>query len=366
MTYDQLAQQLLEGAETTAQLDLNFAGCHLRLWSNHQTLLDEIDAYFHPFALQNSAPPPIDPWEPIHQLTLLESSVRPTPTHLCHWPRPADKGVKEAFADLADGRIIQKTRSGLLFLQGVNQGLTIGPLSANINQVINFINNQTISHWKRRGWEICHAAAVEGPAGIVALAGFSGGGKSTLALHLMNAGQYCFVSNDRVLINAESGQVHARGVAKMPRVNPGTLLHNPTLGTVLSPERQAALASLSQEELWELEEKYDAPMGELFGYHRIAQVGCLRAVVILDWDRQCDRPTRLERTALTRSSDMLSALMKSPGPFHADANGNFVAADDKIDPDAYWTILQDIPIYRLTGHLDFTVAVDLCRPLLEI
>jgi len=75
--------------------------------------------------------------------------------------------------------------------------------------------------WKRRDWQLCHAAAIAGGAGVVAFAGFSGGGKSTLMLQLMSAGDYRFVSNDRLLIAPCNNVVTALGIAKMPRVNPG-------------------------------------------------------------------------------------------------------------------------------------------------
>ena len=64
------------------------------------------------------------------------------------------------------------------------------------------------------------------------MAGFSGAGKSTLALHVMSLGA-TFVSNDRVMVAEtpanDSGAPMMYGVAKHPRINPGTAMNNPDL-----------------------------------------------------------------------------------------------------------------------------------------
>ena len=361
MNYAALANTFQGDVALNHSLILGFDGCSIEVRSNSPALLATVDQYFVGY-LQQPGPPAI-------VLDLLENPVTEPPLHLSHWPRPAEKGPKETFADVDDARLIGKFRTGLMFLQGVDRGLAIGPLQQNINQVINFINNQTISYWKRAGWEICHAAALTGTAGMVAFAGFSGGGKSTLMLHLMNEGPYTFVSNDRLLvkriIDQDAYSSEARGIAKMPRVNPGTLLNNPALKEVLPPERRQALEGLASDELWNLEEKYDVPVRDIFGAERIAQHGFLAGVVILDWHRKADDATTLQRCSLSEQPRLLDALMKSPGPFYADALGRFATGHEQLEPHSYLHNLSKTPIYRLSGSTNFATAVQLCRPLLD-
>ena len=45
------------------------------------------------------------------------------------------------------------------------------------------------------------------------------------------------------------------GIPKLPRINPGTALNNPSLRSILSPERRAELEGVDAGELWSLEEK---------------------------------------------------------------------------------------------------------------
>ncbi len=356
MMYDDYAS-LLSGATTTEhRLDLKFSNCSIALESNSRPLLDELAECFSEYRGVFD--------QPTLRLRLIESDPLLPPPVLADWPRPIDKGRKEAVLDLTDARLIHKVRTGVLFLQGHQRGIAVGELSDNLNQVINFINNQTISHWKREGFEICHAAALQGSQGIVALAGFSGGGKSTLMLHMMAAGGYHYVSNDRLLIQKQSVGVWARGVAKMPRVNPGTLLNNPSLTALLPKERATALAALPMTALWDLEEKYDVPIADVFGAERITDEGYLSALVILDWHHESDMPTTLEHVQLRDSPYLLEALMKSPGPFHADNDGVFTTGHESLNPRGYLDALFDIPTYVLRGKIDFAKAVSLCEGLL--
>lgn len=74
-------------------------------------------------------------------------------------PRPeAARQLKEAFADVADGRIVRKVHTGMVFLCGGDLGLAVGPCETNANQVINFINSRYV-RWRlaaccctRRPW----------------------------------------------------------------------------------------------------------------------------------------------------------------------------------------------------------------------
>ena len=74
-------------------------------------------------------------------------------------------------------------------------------------------------------------------AGLV-IAGFAGAGKSTLALEIMGHGTD-FISNDRVMVSRQGQTLTMAGVAKMPRINPGTVLNNPNLASVMNAEDRA-------------------------------------------------------------------------------------------------------------------------------
>ncbi len=356
MIFDDYASQLTGATATEHKLDLKFANCSIGLESNSRPLLDQLAECFSEYTGVFD--------QPTLRLRLIESDPVLPPPALADWPRPADKGRKEAVLDLTDARLIHKVRTGVLFLQGHQRGIAVGELSDNLNQVINFINNQTISHWKREGFEICHAAALRGSQGILALAGFSGGGKSTLMLHLMSSALYQYVSNDRLLIQKQLSGVWARGVAKMPRVNPGTLLNNSSLTALLPEGRAQELAALPMAALWDLEEKYDVPIADIFGAERISDEGYLSALVILDWRHDSDMPTTLEQVQLHDSPYLLEALMKSPGPFHADNDGVFTTGHESLNTQDYLDALVGVSTYVLRGKIDFTKAVSLCEGLI--
>jgi HprK-related kinase B len=120
-------------------------------------------------------------------------------------------------------------------------------------------------------------AWLSGPG--LALAGLSGMGMSTLALHVMQLGAD-FVSNDRLMVERRGGGLTMHGVAKMPRVNPGTVLHNPCLAPVIPEEERVRFEDLSPDELWTLEHKYDAFIAECFGPGRFRWV-CPMAGIVL-------------------------------------------------------------------------------------
>ncbi len=363
MNYEDVAHTLRRSIDPSACLDLPFADGGIRLRSNSAALLGALGDYFDDF-LGNSTQQK-NKAQPILELELIETKAVTPPLVLRDWPRPADKGRKEAYADINDARVLQKVRTGLLFLQGIERGLAVGPLEANLNQVVNFINNQTMNLWKRRDWQLCHAAAIAGGAGVVAFAGFSGGGKSTLMLQLMSAGDYRFVSNDRLLIAPCNNVVTALGIAKMPRVNPGTLLNNTKLTHLLPEERRRALSDLPTDILWSLEEKYDVPITTAFGAHRTLEQGPLRAVVILDWHRDDPAPTTLSPVDIDNHPRLLQALMKSAGPFYANEDAHFLPASEILSVEPYLQVLTHVPVYKLSGAADFQRAVTLCQPLLD-
>jgi HprK-related kinase B len=192
-----------------------------------------------------------------------------------------------------------------------------------------------------------------------AIAAFSGGGKSTLALHLMRKG-FDFVSNDRTLIGKGEGGIYMNGVPKQPRINPGTVLYNPALADVIPEERMQQLKTITQQELWVLEEKYDADVEKIFGTGKFRLHAKLNAFVILNWKRDDTSATEFKRVDICQRPDLLEAVMKSPGPFYMLPGNKAPASIVKTDPDEYIPVLSEIDVYEATGAVDFDKAVDFC------
>lgn len=340
------------------QLWLNVGGVTLLVRSNSAALLAELSGYFSDL----SAPP-------APHAALSVAAIEAEPPHLPvafrDWPRePGKAGKKERYADLPDGRVVLKARTGMQFLLSKDGLMAVGPCLANTNQVINFIISEYIGKRLGEGWALCHASAVALDGQGVGIAARAGGGKSTLALHLMSAG-LSFVSNDRLLIRDAGAFSEAAGVPKMPRVNPGTLLHNPDLRRLLPNERAPALERLSPSELWRLEEKYDVMVRDVYGPGRCIYRTPLRALVVLNWAHDASGPACFEPVQLAGRLDLLDLIMKSPGVFHHDGRGRGTPATARPDPSAYVRALASVVVYEATGRADFGVGVGFCRRLLD-
>jgi HprK-related kinase B len=355
-------------AALSNELRLRFDAFAIRVRTNDAAVAEGLRTYFGPFvehAAGSDAGCTIDVFEsPTLALDLPFAEV----------VREAGKsGLKEAYCDVEDGRLVRKTRTGMLFAFGCGEGsratarsdseegpasgleLAIGPCAANLNQVINFINSRYVDWRLAQGGLLLHAAGVVREGCGLVLAGFPGAGKSTLALHLLPQG-YRFVSNDRVIVApASDGSLDMFGLAKLPRVNPGTILHNDRLASLLTPERVAELQALSNEALWELEDKYDVDLEQLFGPDVQVMSAAMSAIVILNWRRDASEPTNLARVDLRTRRDLLPALMKSPGVFHRELAGG---TPHPHTEDGYLQMLGEVPTIELTGAVDFAAAVE--------
>lgn len=291
-------------------------------------------------------------------------------------PREEGKqGRKEGFIDVAGGRWIKKFKTGMAFLQRPDHSVAAGPCASNLAQIVNFINNQFLNHYLREGFTMGHASAfcVNGEA--TAIAAGSGGGKSTLMLRCLENPERDFLTNDRLLLKntgpkktelkkAEQGKgTQTIGLAKLPRVNPGTLLHSDRLRHILSEERQQALRQMPQSELWSLEEKYDVQIEDEYGPDRVVLAANLSRLIMLDWSLDSAEPTQLEAIDLSAQPDVIEGLRKRPGPFYQDKNAEF-ADLNAIDSVAhYCDELANVDVYRLTGKIDFDRAYELIGSL---
>lgn len=336
----------------TSTLALRFENCHIGVAASHTALTANLAEYFAPFVV--TTPEVFQILISVHEAAL----DLPFLTFRPKAPDPGKTRIKEAWCDIPDGRVVRKVLTGMTFIFGDNDNLAFGPCLDNLNQVINFINNRYIE------WKLCRKCLLGHAAGVMlggrglALAGFSGMGKSTLALHLMNRGA-TFVSNDRLLLESDANGLQMYGVAKLPRVNPGTLLHNPALTVLLEPDEIEALAQLSRKQLWELEQKYDVPVDRCFGEQRFVLHSPLHALVILNW-QHTQQPVSVTPVSLKTRPELLAAFMKSTGLFFLPhANCRFVGET----PEAYMDMLEACQVFEIGGGVDFATAADRCLEL---
>jgi HprK-related kinase B len=347
MNIDDAIHALTAGAsavESALYLDLN--GCIVRVQSNSVELIEQLSGYFAHVKTDATA----------HQIAVLaiERGAPDLGIDFVDWKREAGKqGRKDSYHDLPGARLVRKVRTGMVFLQSERAAIAAGPCRRYDNQVINFINAQYMNWLQQRGWLICHAAALVRDHRALGIAGFSGGGKSTLMLNMLEAPATRYLTNDRLFIRRQQADVQAVGIPKLPRVNPGTIVNNPRLHPLIPQAQRNRLMQMPPAELWEMEEKYDVMIGQTYGADRIAGQASLGAFLILNWQREDHQLTAVERVDLDRRRDLLAAIMKSPGPFYQYADGRFFQDSTPFDEISYLEVLADVPIYEAHGGVDF-------------
>lgn len=240
----------------------------------------------------------------------------------------------------------------MTFLQAPGVAVALGPLEDHDSTVINFINTQILNVCLRDGWQLAHAAAVTTGDRTLAISGLSGGGKSTSILRMMDLPGTRFLSNDRVLIRGGE-PARALGIPKHPRINPGTILGNPRLVFLLTPDRIAQLKAMSPAELWALEDKHDLIIPDVYGAGRFELDGPLTDFWVLNWSRDSTVPTQVAPVGLADRPDLLGAIMKSPGPFFQHANGAFEPNGNRPDPAPYLQALNGVRVCEVSGRIDF-------------
>ena len=191
----ELAESLESGFPATGSLMLDLGGPIILVRSNSRPLIKALTEYFTGFIAKNANR--ADVVVTAYERPELDLSIE----HTVKSPEPGKTKIKEEYADLADGRVVRKRLTGMVFAFGGGRHIAVGHCLANSNQVVNFINNRLIQLDLDRGALLAHAAGVNREGRGLALAGFSGMGKSTLALHLLSRGMN-FVSNDRLLLFA--------------------------------------------------------------------------------------------------------------------------------------------------------------------
>ena len=351
-----VAAALARQEDANLHLDFVVGEWSARLQTNSRELCDLLASYLRAFVQA------VD--EPTVTITAYASSVPAFPDAFENWNRdPGKSGLKEQVCDLDGGWVVRKVRTGMHFVLGSGLRIIVGPCVKNYIQVVNFLNVEYMAWLMRQDWVLCHAAGVtsEGGRGL-GLAGVSGAGKSTLALHMMNAGAY-FVSNDRLLISPEAPH-RISGVPKHPRINPGTALNNERLLPILPRERRQELEAMDREDLWQLEEKYDADIGELYeGRWKIA--ADLSAFVLLNWHRNNTGPVVCKEIDFGAREDLWPTVLKTSGPLWVGPNETRAPNTPTADPRDYLRVMGQIPVYEISGAVDFAKAVDICLGMIR-
>jgi len=334
-------------------LSLAIGDCTLRVRSNSAAVIAGLRQYFSHVPAGTS--------QPEMEVIAIEREAPETGIDFVDWQRePGKTGRKDSCFDVPGGRVVRKVRTGMVFLQSETRRIAAGPCLEFDNQVINFINAQYMNWLQHRGWLICHSAGLVYRGTGFGIAGFSGGGKSTLMLNLLEHDAICYLTNDRLFVRKEAGVTRAVGIPKLPRVNPGTIVHNARLQELIPADRRAALLAMPAAELWHLEDKYDVHVEQVYGPGRVVTGAPLGGYLVLNWNRDSDMPLTVEPVALDNRRDLLAAIMKSPGPFYQYPDGSFHRDDAEFDEQAYLDALQGVAVYEVSGKIDFDLLASRC------
>ncbi|MBF0225227.1 MAG: HprK-related kinase B [Desulfobacterales bacterium] len=334
-------------------LYLSFGECHVSVSCNNQEIIKDLSLYYKPFLSTSN-------FSDIH-ITVHESEqININSTLKQNLPEPGKRKIKEEYIDIQDGRIVRKKLTGLVFIFGSGNHLCIGPCKINLNQVVNFINNRYIEFLLCKGCLLGHASGIALNKKGLAIAGFAGAGKSTMSLHLMSQG-VSFVSNDRLMIEQQNGKLIMHGIAKLPRINPGTILNNPDLSTILDEESKKNFSKMSIEELWHLEEKYDVPIDECFKGSNFTLKAEMIGLVILNW-KKGNMPFKINEVSLHERFDLLPAFMKSSGLFFYPSENSNIAVPNLEN---YSNLLSLCKVWEFSGGIDFDAATSVCLDLIK-
>lgn len=345
------------------ELVLTFYGFTMRLMADCPSILAYLTSYYAGLTAagradrqeDGAAPPELRLWLLNQRVAVAGREWIPVKQ-----ARPRAQSLKEAYVDTPTGRWIHKVRTGMALFQSLTDPMAAGDLMEHPSQVINFINNQFLNYHQRSGYLLGHASAFDIDGSTTAVAASSGGGKSTLMLKALETPGARFLSNDRILFKPDNGRVDVIGVAKHPRVNPGTLVHSARLINLLPAEERERFINMPQHQLWDIEQKYDVRIPNAYGEGKTVLSGTLNRLILLDWSLDATAPTDLSRVDIAETPEALEGLRKSPGAFFQHADGRFPARHAP-SADRYAEHLPGVDVLRLTGAVDFERAIALLK-----
>ena len=332
-------------------LGLRVAGVPLEVVTNEADVWAALGRYYEPWLAPVTAP--------AARVRLIQGTLeaRGPFTDLM---RADGKRVKEAVQDVAGGRLILKRATGVVMGLWPGHAFAVGDLRANLNQAINLVNACYAKVVLGRGHVLLHAAGVSRDGRAVVLAGLPGAGKSSAALHLVDAG-FRFLSNDRVLARPDSGRVDVLGYPKQPRVNPGTLLGHPRLSALLAPDERAALDAMDAAARWGLERKRDVDLDAIYGGGTVALTAEMQALVLLRWQRD-GQGLHVERLTPSAALQRLDVFRKDLGAFDLDRPSRTLVTGAELE--GYRALVSTVPVLEVTGRVDFRALVGAAAAIL--
>ncbi|MDY6832800.1 MAG: HprK-related kinase B [Thermodesulfobacteriota bacterium] len=348
------AYQVYERYPVRSHFRLRFGECAVRVGVSRLEVRDDLVRYFHEFTVPDGS---ADIDISIHQAPDFQVSE----TLATKPPDPGKTKIKEEFRDLDDGRIVRKRLTGMVFFFGRGKNIAIGPCIENLNQVVNFINNRYIEWLLCKGALLGHASGVAAGTTGLAIAGVSGAGKSTLALHLLENG-LDFISNDRLIIEQNGERVVMHGVAKLPRINPGTALNSRVLRMLVPEKQRQRFEKLPPHELWKVENKYDVPIHTCYGPDRFVLSVNMSGLVILTWKPGTGDFIAEKVTTVDHRRKLMAAFMKPTGLFFYPGRTNHVS---EATVERYIRLLAGIDIWEFSGFADFEAAARFCLARIE-
>jgi HprK-related kinase B len=342
---------LVGDVATPHQLGLDVAGIPLEVETNDADVGAALSLYYAPWvaSVTRSAA----------RIRLIQGRLNPR-GRFTDLVRSDGKRVKEAIQGVGGGRLILKRTTGVVMGLWRGDAVAVGDLRTNLNQAINLVNACYAKAVLGQGHVLLHAAGVSRDGRAVVLAGQPGAGKSSAALHLVDAG-FRFLSNDRVLARAGEGRVDVLGYPKQPRVNPGTLLGHPRFASRLKPEERAELEAMDPAALWALERKRDVDLDAVYGRGTVVLDAEMRALVLLRWRRDGDG-LRIERLAPAAVLDRLDVFRKDLGAFDLDRPAG--APPTPAELDGYRRLVATVPVFEVEGRVDFRALVGVVSTIL--
>jgi HprK-related kinase B len=343
---------LVSEYEAPYRLALSFADVPIAVRTNDPEVQARLASYFRPYV--TSGPPPLA------EVTLIQGAVE-LGGEFVDVQREGGRRPKEATREVPGGRLVIKRVTGVAIGLWAGGAFAVGDIRTHLNQGINLINNCYAKIVLGRGYVLLHASAVSRKDRTAVLAGPPGAGKSTSALHLVEAGFRC-LSNDRVLAKPLPDLVEALGYPKQPRVNPGTLLGHSRLSTLLDPDDRVTLGALPASELWDLERKSDVDLDRIYGDGTVELRGRMEALVLLRWRRDGEG-LGMRRLSVDEALGALPLVYKNLGAFDLDrAPGTGITDAERA---CYRELLGRITVAEVTGRVDFSALVSVIDELLS-
>ena len=338
--------------ETPHSLSLRFADVAIRVETNDPEIATRLASYFRPYVISGSSP--------AAEVRLIQGSI-PVTGEFVDVVRDGGRRPKEATREVPGGRLVLKRATGVLIGLWPGGAFAVGDIRAHLNQGINLVNNCYAKVVLRRGHVLLHASAVTRMERTAVLAGPPGAGKSTSALHLVEAGFHC-LSNDRVMAKPMRDVVEVLGYPKQPRVNPGTLIGHPRLSSLLAAEVRTALAALPAAELWELERKSDVDLDSVYGEGTVELKGRMEALVLLKWRRD-GQGLHVRRLAVDEALSALPLVYKNLGALDLDRIPGAGISD--AERACYRELFGRVTVVDVTGRVDFSALVPVIDELLS-